>query len=318
MRAWWEEKRIDIYLATVIISAVILSVLALWMLIRQYFFINYLIKTHPLLYGADATQFGLISKLGIFAFSMVILSLLLILIIGSFLSTQNMQRQLEVAQLKNEFVSTVSHELKTPLTSISILAERLLKLAPGEDPKKKEYVALILTQSHHLSHLIGNILDFSKIEEGKLKYAYTRQEIKPLLEESLRNYPAALTRPDCVLELNVTPGLPALQLDKEAICRAFTNLLDNALKFSPSGGTISINSGRTGKNVFIEVTDKGKGIAKEERDKVFERFYHTGHGTGLGLTIARHIIVEGHKGKIEVEDNPGGGSIFRILLPLPA
>ena len=91
---------------------------------------------------------------------MRILSFMLILIIGSYLSTHDVRRQLEVAKLKNDFVSTVSHELKTPLTSIRLLAERLLKLKPGEEAKQREYHRLILTQSYHLSHLIGNILDF--------------------------------------------------------------------------------------------------------------------------------------------------------------
>lgn len=317
MKFRWEQKRIDLYIAAVIIPSIVLAVLALWALVKQYNFINYSLKMGDTLGLAEGELFGAFSRISIFAFFMIIFALLVILIIGSFLSTHNMQRQLEVAKLKSDFVSTVSHELKTPLTSIRLLAERLLKLTPQEGAKQKEYLDLLLGQSYHLSHLISNILDFSKLEQqGKERYKFEKTNLAELIRQTISDYPAALIRSDCKLETdNLATDLPLFYLDREAISRAFINLLDNALKFSPSGGIVKINSGRIGKQAFIEVADQGPGIDQKEKNKIFQRFYHHGKGTGIGLTLVRHIV-EGHRGKVELESEKGKGSKFRIVLPL--
>lgn len=317
MKFRWKQKRIDLYIAAVIIPSIILAVLALWALVKQYSFINYRLKMQDTLALAEGELFGAFSRVSILAFFMIIFALLVILIIGSFLSTHNMQRQLEVAKLKSDFVSTVSHELKTPLTSIRLLAERLLKLSPEEGIKEKEYLSLILGQSHHLSHLISNILDFSKLEqEGKEKYKFEKTDLTELIRQSIAGFPTELVRSDCRLETdNLATGLPLFYLDREAISRALINLLDNALKFSPPGGIVKIKSGKIGKEAFIEVADQGSGIDEEEKHKVFQRFYHRGKGTGIGLTLVRHIV-EGHNGRVELESEKGKGSKFRIVLPL--
>ena len=317
MQSWWKKKRIEVYIAAVIIPSVILAVLALWALVRQYNFINYRLKMEATLPLAEGELFGAFSQVSVFAFAMIIFALLLILIIGSYLSTHDVQRQLEIAKLKSDFVSTVSHELKTPLTSIRLLAERLLKLKPEEGAKQKEYHSLIFTQSYHLSHLIGNILDFSNLEqEGKERYKFEKTDLAKLLQEAIADYPVKLTRPDCKLEINIATELPLFYLDKEAISRAFVNLLDNALKLSPSGGIIRINAGKADDGLSIEVADQGPGIDEQVKEKIFERFYHTGKGTGLGLTLVRHIVEEGHQGRVELESEIGKGATFRIILPI--
>jgi len=316
LRVWWEKKRIDVFIAAVIIPSIILAVFALWALLRQYKFIHYQLKFGGELSLPGGELFGSFGWISIFAFSMIIFALLLILIVGSYLSTHDVQRQLEVAQLKSDFVSTVSHELKTPLTSIRLLAERLLNLKPGENAKQGEYHRLILEQSYRLSHLIGNILDFSKLEEKgeKAEYNFEKVELDKLIKQSIADYPVALTRPDCKLEIDIAEDLPLFYLDKEALARAFVNLLDNALKVSPSGGIVKIGTKKHNKEVLIEVADQGPGIEQQEKKKIFERFYHKGKGTGLGLTLVRHIV-QGHQGRVEVDSEPGQGSTFRIILP---
>lgn len=315
MKSWWKQKRIDVYLAAVIIPSVILSVLALWTLFSQYNFINSKLKTAEALSLSESSPFGFFSQISILAFSMIIFALLLILVIGSYLSTHDLQRQLELARLKDDFVSTVSHELKTPLTSIRLLAERLVKLPPEEAAKHKEYHSLILTQSYRLSHLINNILDFSKLREGKQTYKFEKIDLNKLARESIEEYPASFIRADCKLEIDLAGDLPLFYLDKESISRAFINLLDNALKSSPAGGVIKINTRKINEEAHLEVIDQGPGIDDTEKKKIFERFYHTGEGTGLGLTIARHIVEE-HQGRIELESQKGKGSKFKIILPL--
>ncbi|MCM8800570.1 MAG: HAMP domain-containing histidine kinase [Candidatus Omnitrophica bacterium] len=312
----WREKKIDIYLSAVIIPSIILSILAIWALHRQYNLINYLLKNIPAGSLPEAGWLSFLSKIGIFSFSMIVFSLILILIIASLLSSKNIQRELELTKLKNEFVSVVSHELKTPLTSIRLLAERLTRLSPEELDKQKEYLNIILTQSYRLSHLIENILDFSRLQEGKEKYNFEKVDLISVIKEAIDNYPIKVLRPDCVLEINISLAVALkLYLDKEAICRAFLNLLDNALKFSPKEGRVTINLYGDEKEVFIEVRDEGPGIKEEEKKRIFEPFYHKGKGTGLGLALSQQIV-RAHNGRIEFESQKDKGTIFKIILPI--
>lgn len=317
MESNWTKKRIDLYLSAVIIPSIILSILALWTLVRQYRLIKYTLAKHPELAESASNLFGSFSWVSIFAFAMIIFALLLILTIGSYLSSHDLQRQLEVAKLKSDFVYTVSHELKTPLTSIRLLSERLLKLTPKELTKQKEYQGLILTQSYQLSQLIANILDFSKLDqEGKEIYHFEKTDIGTLIKQVIDDYPAKLVRPNCKLEIKLKDGMPLVMVDKQMLSRAFSNLLSNAFKFSPDHGLIGIKIGIKDNNLFIEVSDQGPGIDVSVQDKIFERFYHHGKGTGLGLALVRQIA-QGHKGEVELESEKGKGSTFRIVLPLP-
>lgn len=314
LKSWWKQKHIEVYITAVIIPSIILSIFALLTLIRHYYIVNYIMKSRQMLPLPEDNWLGSFNLVSIFAFAMVIFSLILILFIGSYLSTHNMQRQLEVTQLKNDFISAVSHELKTPLTSIRLLAERLVKLAPEDREKQKEYHNLILKQSYRLSHLIENILDFSKLEEDKQRYKFEKTDLAELIGKSIEDYPVKLIKPEVKLEINLSADLPMFYLDKEAVSRAFTNLLDNALKFSPEQGIIKINLSKIKEEAVIEVEDQGQGIEDKYKQNIFKRFYHTGKGTGLGLALARHIA-EGHNGRIEFESQTGKGSKFKIVLP---
>ncbi|MFZ2937816.1 MAG: HAMP domain-containing sensor histidine kinase [Candidatus Omnitrophota bacterium] len=313
-KSLWKEKRIEIYLTAVIIPSILLGVLALWALTRQYNLIKRLSSGYALS-SLEGNWLNSFSQVSAFALSMLIFALFLILLIGSYLSAQDMQRQLEVVRLKSDFVSTVSHELKTPITSIRLLTERLINLPPDEIAKQKEYYSVILTQSYRLSHLINNVLDFTKLDEGKQSYKLEKADLTNLVSQSIQDYPVKLIKPGCKLEIKLADDLPLFYLDKEAISRAFINILDNALKFSPSTGIIKINVYKLNEEAFIEIADQGQGIEKKEKEKIFERFYHMGKGTGLGLKIAR-CIIEGHNGRIELESQLYKGSKFKIILPL--
>jgi len=315
LKSWWNKRRIDFYISAVIIPSILLSAMALWMLVRQGRFIRYVLEHKPELASTEGLILGSFSQISVFSFAMVIVSLLIILVLGSYLSAQNIQKEIEVTRLKNEFVSTVSHELKTPLASIRLLAERLLKLTASDTEKQKEYLQLILKQSYHLSHLIGNILDFSKLETGKEKYVFEKTDLKELISQTMADYPYKLIRPDCVLELNLSGNFTEYLVDRQAISRAIVNLLDNALKFSPESGRVVIKAEGLDDAATIEVTDQGKGIEEGEKERIFERFYHKGQGTGLGLPLVRHIVIDGHKGKIEVNSAPGDGASFKITIP---
>lgn len=310
-----EKKKIDTYITAVIVPSIILSIVALLTLVRQYRFIQFVIKTGQASNFPEYSWLGTYSQVSIFSFAMIIFALLLILIIGSYISTQDMQRQIELTRLKNDFISNVSHELKTPLTSIRVLAERLIKLPANEEAKLSEYHQLILKQSYRLSHLIENILDFSKLEEGKQNYKSEKINLTELIRQTIDDYPIKLIRPDVSLETTFENGIPEITVDKASVTRAFINILDNALKASPDSGLITITARLINEEIILEVHDQGKGIEEKDKTMIFERFYHTGQGTGLGLSLARRIM-EDHNGRIEFESQKASGTKFKIIFPI--
>lgn len=315
MKYCWNKKRIDFCLTLVIISSIILSMLALFALVQQYSFVNKVIDSIDIP-KSEVDWFSSFNRVSVFSFFMIVFSLFLILIVSSYLSTRDIQKQIEMAKLKSDFMSTVSHELKTPLTSIRLLTERLLKLCPDEISKQRDYHNLIFVQTCRLSNLINNILDFSKLGENeKSIYKFEPVNLPELVKNLIDEYPAKLIKPNCKIEINIDANFENLYLDKESISRAFINLLDNALKFSSDTGVIKVNLGKIGKKeVYLEVEDQGPGIKKNEKEKIFERFYHTGKGTGLGLAIVKNSV-DRHNGRIELESEIGKGSLFRLIFP---
>ncbi len=314
LKSWWKRKKIEIYLTAIIIPSIILCILTVWNFSSQYNYLNSKLKIENSA-ALSSSELGGMEKLNLFSSSLIIFSLVLILILGSYLSSRALQQQMELTRAKSDIISIVSHELKTPVASIRLLAERLIKLKPEETEKQKEYLGLTLKQSYHLSHLIENVLDFSKLEEKKQEYQFEATDLKQLLTKCLSEYPAKLIKPDCQIQSNLSSDIPLLNLDINSISRALINLLDNAFKFSPESGVVNVTLFKDSKNVYVEVANQGPGIKDTEAGKIFQRFYHTGKGTGLGLTIARHII-EMHQGQVGFESNPGIGTKFKIVLPL--
>jgi len=316
MKYCLNKKRIEFYLSLVIVSSIILSLLALFALVQQYSFVNKIIDKINIP-EAEVNWFSSLNTISAFSFFMIVFSLFVILVVSSYLSTRDVQKQIEITKLKSDFISTVSHELKTPLTSIRLLTERLLKLDPYEIDKQRDYHHLIFTQTCRLNNLIDNILDFSKLgEEEKQICKIELVNLSELVKKIIDEYPVKVIKPDCKIEINIDVNLDDVYLDKEAISRAFINLLDNALKFSPTGGVVKVNLGNSGKNeVFIEVSDQGPGIEEKEKEKIFERFYHTGKGTGLGLAIVKNSVNR-HNGRVELESEIGKGSLFRLVFPM--
>ncbi|MCU0666377.1 MAG: HAMP domain-containing histidine kinase [Candidatus Omnitrophica bacterium] len=306
------NKRIEIYAYIVVASSVILGVIALWMLTRQYQIISYVLNESGKAFFIRE-NIGSYTKISTLAFSLIIFALVLIMATGSYLSSQDIQRQMEISKLKNNFVSTVSHELKTPLTAIRLLAERLVN-NPQEADKQSQYHLHILQQSYYLSSLISNILDFSKAENKKENLCFEETDIGQLTQKAIQEYPASLIRPDCRLEINFKDIGHKIKLDKESFTRAFINILDNALKFSPASGKITINLSAQGQGATIEIIDQGDGIPKDEQKKIFDPFYHKGKGTGLGLTLAKNFIEKNH-GEITVENQIPRGVKFTITIP---
>jgi signal transduction histidine kinase len=228
---------------------------------------------------------------------------------------------MKLSQMKSDFVSNVSHELRTPLASIRVFAEFLRLGRVREREKVSEYGEYIETESRRLTQLINNILDFSRIESGRKTYQFERANAQDLVLDSLKTFEVQLAQHGfrVVFEAPERP-LPPVIIDADAISRAFLNLLDNAMKYSGDSREIKVRLSKRDEYVTISVTDHGIGISREERDKIFEKFYrvstglvHDVKGSGLGLSIVRHIV-EAHRGLLTLNSRPGAGSTFTIYL----
>ncbi|MFN0108399.1 MAG: sensor histidine kinase [Blastocatellia bacterium] len=247
----------------------------------------------------------------------------LVLIGGIALALRTASRAMKLSQMKADFVSNVSHELRTPLASIRVFGE-FLKMGRVKDQNKiSEYGEYIETESRRLTQLINNILDFSKIESGQKTYQFEQANIEQVLADTLRTFEVVLEQNGFSIHLEkASQTLPPVVIDHEAMAQAFINLLDNAVKYSGESNHIDVAVAQQNGFVTIAVTDYGIGIASEEREKVFEKFYRVGNvlvhdvkGSGLGLSIVKHIV-EAHQGKVTVESELGKGSAFVIHLPI--
>jgi len=229
----------------------------------------------------------------------------------------------EVDRLKSDFVSQVSHELRTPLTSIKGYIDNLKDGIAGKLKEKQiDYLNRMSKNADHLAILISDLLDVSRIESGKMPLIPTTFSLQNLIEEVVKNLRPILDAKQLELLLNPFPGERGIQGDHDKLEQVITNLLVNAVKFTPPGGRITISLERNEKYVKASIRDTGIGIPAEKQSRIFERFYRVEpessskmNGTGLGLYIAKNII-EMHGGRIWVASEVGNGSEFSFTLPI--
>ncbi|MSP12065.1 MAG: PAS domain S-box protein [Chloroflexi bacterium] len=227
----------------------------------------------------------------------------------------------ELDRLKSEFVSMVSHELRAPLTNINGSVELMLQPGAPLDPENvHEMLQIISDQSARLTRLVFSILNVSRIEAGKLEWHMDPVPINVILDRVTRNM-TSLT-PNHLLQVNAESNLPPVWADVDRVEEVLTNLLDNALKYSPNGGHITVAAHRDGDRVVLSITDEGIGIPSKQLDKIFEKFHRLDtrdsreiYGHGLGLYIAKRLI-EAQGGAIWVESKEGQGSTFSFALPM--
>ena len=244
-------------------------------------------------------------------------------------------RQLRLNELKSNFVSSVSHELRAPIASVRLMAESLERGKIPEGPKQRDYFRFIGQECRRLSSLIENVLDFSRIEQGRKQYDFEATDLVALVRQTvtlMQTY-AAERQVEVALAL-AGDQIPALStqpvVDGKAIQQALVNLIDNAIKHSPKGAAVGVGLelGGAGEGpapasrIRLWVEDRGEGIPTEEQGKIFERFYRRGselrretQGVGIGLSIVKHLV-EAHGGRVLVRSAVGQGSRFTIELPL--
>ncbi len=279
-------------------------------------------------------------------------------LIGLLAAWRAFRQQRELNEMKSNFVSSVSHELRAPIASVRLMAENLAGGKIPESKKQKEYFGFIVQECRRLSALIENVLDFSRIEQGRKQYEFEPTDVMALLKQTvtLMQPNAAEKQVQLVLQQNdsqlSTLNSQPVEMDGRAIQQALVNLIDNAIKHSPKGETVTVElkvhspqstvhnesipvedegQGRERSEspihhppstIHLSVSDRGPGIPPEEHEKIFERFYRRGselrretQGVGIGLSIVKHIV-EAHGGRVLVQSAVGQGSRFTIEIPI--
>ncbi|MDO8543276.1 MAG: HAMP domain-containing sensor histidine kinase [Opitutaceae bacterium] len=252
-------------------------------------------------------------------FLVVVIIALLALLVARYVSAQ-----MRLARLKNELVSTVSHELKTPLASMRALVDTLSAGRYHDEQQLRDYLNLIARENQRLGHLIENFLTFSRLERGRQRYHFESIAPHPVVATAANALREKLESPDCVFEMHVSAHLPGVRADADALTAVLINLLDNAYKYTGEQKRITIGARANGESVCFEVTDNGIGLGAGETRKIFDRFYQVDQsltrqrgGCGLGLSIVQSIV-RAHGGTVEVESEPGKGSTFRVRIPIAA
>ena len=224
-------------------------------------------------------------------------------------------------KLRSEFVANVSHELKTPLTTIKGFVETLKEGALEDKNNAAKFLEIIEKHTLRLENLVNDLLTLSSIESKEIPLNLEMLPLSSILESAAGLFKERLTNKQLKLSLNIADNLPSLKMDRAKIEQVLENLLDNAIKFTPEGGSISIKASWDNGFVRIDVKDTGIGIEAKHLSRLFERFYRVDKGrsrelggTGLGLSIVKHIV-QLHDGRVAVESEPGKGSMFSIYLP---
>lgn len=266
----------------------------------------------------------------------------LTVVIGWLVAWRAFARQLRLNEMKSNFVSSVSHELRAPIASVRLMAEELADIWPPEREKSRTYHRYISQECQRLSGLIENVLDFSRIERGRKQYDFAPTDLTRLMRETVQTMTPYASEREVSIQCDLNGAEVTIQADGSAIQQALVNLIDNAIKHSPTNGSVSVGlqesaeaaqcaaaSSQTSGSpitspcslVTLSVCDQGPGIPAEERERIFDAFFRRGsefrretQGVGLGLAIVKHVV-EAHRGRVWMDSSENGGSRFVMELP---
>jgi two-component system phosphate regulon sensor histidine kinase PhoR len=230
-------------------------------------------------------------------------------------------KEKEIARMKSDFVSNVSHELKAPLASIKAYVEMLLDGEATTEAASREFLQTIAHETDRLNRLIQNILNLSRLESGLVPVNKADLAVTEILRAVNDAIAPQAAKKNLSLQADLAPVFFRVNGDRDMLYQAILNVLSNAVKYTPEGGMIRVSTYLSNGSVVVEVADTGLGVPQEELQKIFEKFYRARHsgktapGTGLGLALVKHVIEVIHGGKVTVESEVGKGSVFRLSLP---
>lgn len=235
-----------------------------------------------------------------------------------YLDDQSEQARMEAS--RRDFVANVSHELKTPVAAMGVLAEALLESTDEPDTVQR-FGHKLLTESQRLAGMVGELIELSRLQGAERLPDFVSVDVDSVVQEAISRHKVAADRADITISTDAPSGLQVLG-DQGLLVTAVANLISNAIAYSPDSSTVSISRRRDGDEVEIAVTDRGIGIALADQERVFERFFRvdkarsraTG-GTGLGLAIVKHVAAN-HNGSIRLWSRPGTGSTFTLSIPV--
>ncbi|MEK6719318.1 MAG: ATP-binding protein [Chloroflexota bacterium] len=246
---------------------------------------------------------------------------------GATLVLRDVSELRRLQRIRTEFIDNLSHELRTPVTTVSLLAETLTREAAalGETlpARMRDRIGKIEVETGHLVQMVSELLDLSRIESGTSLGPLDDVDLGRLVHDTAERLRLHADRQGIAIDVNVPAPLPPVRGDPDRLGQVLINLIHNSIKFSPDGGDVAISVRQDGSTLVVSVADQGVGIPRAAQERVFERFYKVDRarvrgeagGTGLGLAIARHVI-EQHGGRIWVESAEGSGSTFSFSLPI--
>lgn len=250
----------------------------------------------------------------------LMVALLTALLLGFIILYKYITREAELVRLKAEFVDSVSHTLKTPLTRMALMAENVQQGWVTEENQKQAFCHSIIRETTLMNEMINNMLDFSRIEAGKKEYHFEPSSLQEIVRTVVERHSDAIKKNGFELKVEIDDNLPSFELDREAVSLLAANLIQNAVKYSGKEKYIGIRVYREDHHAVLEVEDRGIGIAEKDLANIFKKFYRASdptvkacEGSGLGLFIARHAAAA-HNGEIQVKSRVGKGSTFRVIL----
>ena len=245
--------------------------------------------------------------------------------VGYIIILIDITKEVEMDQLRSNFISNVSHELRTPVTVLRSYIDTLYNFGNDFDfNTQREFIGVMNQEIIRLNRMVNDILDFSRYEAQNLHLEKTKQDIVEIIEDAVNQVQVLAKEHDLTISIMKEPDLPQIYINVDSISRAFMNILSNAIKYSPDGKRIKVRAERSrdGEYVEVSVEDQGPGIAEKDQKRVFDRFYrvenatHTVKGTGLGLHLVKVTIEKHHHGQVFVNSVEGEGSTFGFRLPI--
>jgi two-component system phosphate regulon sensor histidine kinase PhoR len=260
-------------------------------------------------------------KAGSGIYLLIFILIALFMLLGFVFIIYTLNTELRLNKMKSEFISNVSHELKSPLTSIRMMTEMLHHNRVETEERKSAYYSAMLEESEHLSHLIDNILDFSRIDEDRKKFNFTDLDMNELLVKFLESIGERMKEQGFDIRYESPVRVPLIRGDRDAMQQVLYNLVDNAIKFSGKSKQIDISLIPGDNELEFRVKDSGIGIPLKDREKIFDRFFRGDEsqmlgikGSGIGLTIVKQIV-EAHGGSIDIESEVDKGTKVTVRLP---